>query len=344
MVNIRTFHSAQIPAPIKVTVAPGLVCKRLPRAIDTVGLYVPGGSAPLFSTVLMLAIPARLAGVGRMILTTPPGRDGRVNPAILAAAALCEIDEIYTIGGAQAIGALAYGTRQIPSVCKIFGPGNQWVTTAKQLVAQEAGGPAMDMPAGPSEVMVMADEGADPAFIAADLLSQAEHDPMAQVLLVSLDRALASRVEQQVAAQLENLPRGEIARASLGNARIIIASGRQEACEIINLYAPEHLILNVDDPAAIVTYIRNAGSVFLGPWTPEALGDYASGANHVLPTAGQARTFSGLGVESFMTFMTVQSCTPKALERIGPAVETMAAAEGLDAHRRAVSLRLSARS
>ena len=338
--NIEAFHAGQCPEHLSIETEPGLICERLPRPIETVGLYIPGGSAPLLSTVLMVAVPAMIAGVERLIMTTPPGPDGKINQVILAAAALCGVREIYAVGGAQAIGALAYGTEQIPRVDKIFGPGNQWVTMAKQLVSQEPGGPAIDMPAGPSEVMILVDADADPVFVAADLLAQAEHDPLAQVMLISLDDDVIRSIETELIRQLTVLPRRKIAGASLKNARAIIVTDRREASNIINHYAPEHLIVQTADPRSILPLIRNTGSVFLGGWTPEALGDYASGTNHVLPTFGAARAYSGLSVESFMKYITVQTCSKDALKQIGPSVELMAAAEGLDAHKRSVSIRL----
>jgi histidinol dehydrogenase len=288
----------------------------------------------------MLAVPAMIAGVERLVMTSPPGPDGKINPVVLAAASLCGITEIYAIGGAQAIGAMAYGTKQIPRVDKIFGPGNQWVTMAKQLVSQEPGGPAVDMPAGPSEVMILVDADANPAFVAADLLAQAEHDPLSQVMLLSLDVDILKSIESELTKQLTDLPRKDIAQAALENSRAIIVSDQSEAARIINLYASEHLIIQTSEPRSILPLIRNAGSIFLGSWTPEALGDYASGTNHVLPTAGGARAWSGLSVESFMKYISVQTCSKSALKQIGPTVEALAAAEELDAHKRSVSIRL----
>jgi histidinol dehydrogenase len=340
--NIKRFHKAQIPSSIEVETEPGVICRREARAIETAGLYVPGGTAPLVSTLLMLAVPAKVAGVQNRIVVTPPGKNGKVDPTILAAAYRCKVSRLFVVGGAQAIGALAYGTETIPKCDKIFGPGNAWVAAAKSLVAQEAGGPAIDMPAGPSEAMVLADAAADPAFIASDLLSQAEHDTVAQVVCVASTADVADRIEAEIEKQVSSLPRQDIARASLKYGRMIIADGRADVVEIVNRYAPEHLIIQLRNPETYVGAIRNAGSIFLGPWTPESVGDYASGTNHTLPTYGAARAYSGVTLESFVKFISIQKLTKKGLKRLGPVVERLAEMEGLEAHKRAVSLRLEA--
>lgn len=339
-INITKFHIAQKPNDIEVETMPGIICQRESRALETAGLYVPGGTAPLVSTLLMLAVPAKVAGVQNRIVVTPPGKNGDVNPAILAAAYHCDVTDVYTCGGAQAIAALAYGTESIPKCDKIFGPGNAYVAAAKSIAAQEAGGPAIDMPAGPSEAMVVADANANPVFVASDLLSQAEHDTLAQVVCVCSTKSVADAITSTIQAQLMTLPRRAIAESSLAFARIIIADKRADIIDIINRYAPEHLILQIDAPRTLVPAIRNAGSIFLGPWTPESVGDYASGTNHTLPTFGAARAHSGITLESFMKFISVQELTRSGLEAIGPTVETLASLEGLEAHRRAVSLRL----
>ena len=340
--NIKRFHKAQIPTPIEVETEPGVVCRREARAIETAGLYVPGGTAPLVSTLLMLAVPAKVAGVQNRIVVTPPSKNGEVDPVILAAAYRCKISRLFIVGGAQAIGALAYGTEAIPKCDKIFGPGNAWVAAAKSLVAQEAGGPAIDMPAGPSEAMVLADKAADPAFVASDLLSQAEHDTVAQVICIASSQEVADRVEVEIEKQVSTLPRETIARESLKHGRMIIADGREDIIDIVNRYAPEHLIVQLRDPDTYVGAIRNAGSIFLGPWTPESVGDYASGTNHTLPTYGAARAYSGVTLESFIKYVSIQKLTKKGLKRLGPVVERLAEMEGLEAHKRAVSLRLEA--
>lgn len=338
--NLRRFHAAQTAKPVRVATMPGLVCEKLPRPIARVGLYVPGGSAPLFSTALMLGVPSQLAGCPVRVLCTPPGKDGRVSPWILFAAQLCGIRDVFKVGGAQAIAAMAFGTATIPKCDKLFGPGNAFVTEAKQQVSALADGAAIDLPAGPSEVMVIADASADPAFVAADLLSQAEHGPDSQVVLVSLSRALLPRVAAAVEQQLADLPRAAIARRALAQSRFILAASPAEAAAIANAYAPEHLILQLAQPRTLLPQIAAAGSVFVGPWTPESLGDYASGTNHVLPTYGWARAYSGLGLADFSRTMTVQEATPRGLAKLGPVVERLAAAEGLAAHQRAVSVRL----
>ena len=338
--NIKLFHEAQIQGPIEVETEPGVVCQRISRAIETAGLYVPGGTAPLVSTLLMLAVPAQVAGVQNRIVVTPPSKDGRVNTTILAAAYRCDVSRLFVVGGAQAIAALAYGTETIPKCDKIYGPGNSWVAAAKSLVAQETGGPAIDLPAGPSEAMVVADNAADPIFVASDLLSQAEHDTVAQVVCVATSSKVAESIESELEKQVAELPREKIARASLKHGRMIIAEERADIIDIINRYAPEHLVVQLRDPDTYVGAIRNAGSIFLGPWTPESVGDYASGTNHTLPTNGAARAYSGITLESFLKYMSVQKLTKQGLKRLGPAVERLAEMEGLEAHKRAVSLRL----
>lgn len=342
--NIKKFHQAQIPQDIEVETTKGVICRREARAIETAGLYVPGGTAPLVSTLLMLAIPAKVAGVRHRIVVTPPSKDGKVNPAILAAAYRCKVTDVFACGGAQAIAALAYGTKSIPRCDKIFGPGNAYVATAKSLAAQEPGGPAIDMPAGPSEAMVVANEDANPVFVASDLLSQAEHDTLAQVVCVATSADVAKNIQTEIDKQIATLPRKEIAEAAMTQSRMIIADTRAYVVDIINRYAPEHLILQVKKPKTLVPAIRNAGSIFLGPWTPESVGDYASGTNHTLPTYGAARAYSGVTLESFIKYISIQKLSRKGLERLGPAVEKLAEMEGLEAHRRAVSLRLESKT
>lgn len=338
--NLRQFHLAQRLAPIRVETTPGVVCEKVSRPIERVGLYVPGGSAPLFSTALMLGVPSQIAGNPVRVLCTPPGRDGRVSPWILFAAQLCGITEVFKLGGAQAIAALAYGTLSVPKCDKLFGPGNSFVTEAKLQVSRDAAGAAIDLPAGPSEVMVIADNLADPAFVAADLLSQAEHGPDSQVVLVALSEKFAARVQAELQLQLALLPRGAIATEALTKSRIILAGSTAEAVTIANRYAPEHLILQVTEPRSLLPGITTAGSVFLGDLTPESLGDYASGTNHVLPTYGWARACSGLGLTDFLRTMTVQTASPRGLQKLGPVVERLALAENLTAHQRAVRVRL----
>lgn len=338
--NVKTFHAAQMPADIEVETEPGVVCRRETRAIDTAGLYIPGGTAPLVSTLIMLATPAKVAGVRRRIVVTPPGKDGTIDPVILACAYRCNVTDVFAVGGAQAIAALAYGTDTIPRCDKIFGPGNAYVAAAKSLVSSVPGGPAIDMPAGPSEAMVICDETADPAFIASDLLSQAEHDRVAQVICVSCCSHVSAAVEVELDKQLEVLSRKDIARDALAHARMIVTDDRADIVDIVNRYAPEHLIVQMDRPELLVPAIRNAGSIFLGPWTPESVGDYASGTNHTLPTNGAARAYSGITIESFLKFVSVQRLTKAGLKSLGPVVERMAEMEGLDAHRNAVTIRL----
>ncbi|MUH71881.1 histidinol dehydrogenase [Psychrosphaera haliotis] len=342
--QIKRFHEAQVQADVKVETSPGVVCELITQAISSVGLYIPGGSAPLPSTVLMLGVPAQIAGCKRTVLCTPPdtseGNKGGITAEILYAAKLCGIKEIYRTGGAQAIAAMAYGTESIAAVDKIFGPGNSFVTEAKQLVAQDPAGAAIDMPAGPSEVLVLADANANPAFVAADLLSQAEHGPDSQVILVSDSLQLIEKTKQDIESQLTLLPRADIAKKALANSRFILASDLNEAVEISNQYAPEHLIVQFDNARSWLSKLDNAASVFLGAYTPESAGDYASGTNHVLPTYGYSKVLSSLNLADFTRKFTVQEITPNGLAAIGPAIMTLAAAEGLDAHRNAVGLRL----
>ena len=336
--NIEKFHQTQLRQEDKIETTPGVTCWRKSVPIEKVGLYIPGGTAPLFSTVLMLAVPAVLAGCEEIVLCTPADPQGRIHPAVLYAADICGVSKIYKAGGAQAAAAMAYGTETIPKVYKIFGPGNQYVTTAKMLVSID--GTAVDMPAGPSEVLVIADEYADPEFIAADLLSQAEHGPDSQVILITNSKSTAENAAQEVRRQLKSLPRKDTASASLKNSRIIVLENLDDAFEAANRYAPEHLILNIKNPESFFGKIKNAGSVFAGPLTPESAGDYASGTNHTLPTNGYARSFSGVSVDSFMKKITFQQMSREGLKNIGPAIETMAEAEGLTAHKNAVSVRL----
>jgi len=339
--NVRAFHAAQLPTPLSLETMPGVRCERITRPLDSVGLYVPGGSAPLPSALIMSAIPAALAGVRRRALCTP-ARGGRVHPAILATARLCGIDEVYAVGGAQAIAALAYGTETIPKVDKIVGPGSAWVTAAKQVVAEDPQGAALDLPAGPSEVLVIADDSARPEFVAADLLAQAEHDPLSQALLLTTSRGLALAVRATALQQLQTLSRGDILRRSLARSRLILVPDLDAAIELSNEYAPEHLLLQVREPRALLERVQSAGSVFLGPWSPEPMGDYCSGTNHVLPTYGYARAYSGLSVVDFLKRITVQELTEDGLRGLGPTASTLARLEGLDAHALAVDLRLSA--
>lgn len=335
--NIRTFHKIQIPDARKIETTPGVFCWQKAVPIGSVGLYIPGGTAPLFSTVLMLAVPAQLAGCSEIVLCTPPRKDGTVDPAILYAAKLAGVTRVFRLGGVQAIGAMAYGV-VTPRVDKIFGPGNQYVMAAKQMVSFND--VAIDMPAGPSEVAVVADENANPVFIAADLLSQAEHGPDSQVVLVLKGDGILQKVQEEINNQLQQLPRKEVAAKALENSRIIIAGDDDFIVGLINWYAPEHLIINTLNYAALSSRIQNAGSVFLGKFSPESVGDYASGTNHTLPTNGWARSFSGLNMDSFMKKITFQEITAAGLKNLGPVVERMAEAEHLEAHRNAVSVRL----
>lgn len=336
--NIATFHEAQRFQGKKIETAPGVVCWQKAVPIEKVGLYIPGGTAPLFSTVLMLAVPARLAGCREIVLCTPPDREGRVNPAILYAARLAGVHRIFKAGGVQAIGAMAYGTETVPKVYKIFGPGNQYVMAAKQQVSLHE--VAIDMPAGPSEVLVVADEKANPVFVAADLLSQAEHGVDSQVLLVTTSDRMLERVREEVQVQLEKLPRRELAVRSLEHSKLILVHSMEEAMELANAYAPEHLILEVEDYTSLSEKVVNAGSVFMGAYTPESAGDYASGTNHTLPTSGYARAYSGVNLDSFVRKITFQELSPEGIRNIGPAIEKLASGEQLDAHKNAVTLRL----
>ena len=336
--NIATFHEAQRFQGKKIETAPGVVCWQKAVPIEKVGLYIPGGTAPLFSTVLMLAVPARLAGCREIVLCTPPDREGRGNPAILHAARLAGVHRIFKAGGVQAIGAMAYGTETVPKVYKIFGPGNQYVMAAKQQVALHE--VAIDMPAGPSEVLVVADEKANPVFVAADLLSQAEHGADSQVLLVTTSDRMLERVREEVQVQLEKLPRRELAVRSLEHSKLILVHSMEEAMELANAYAPEHLILEVEDYTSLSEKVVNAGSVFMGAYTPESAGDYASGTNHTLPTSGYARAYSGVNLDSFVRKITFQELSPEGIRNIGPAIEKLASGEQLDAHKNAVTLRL----
>lgn len=336
--NIEVFHKAQQESGKVIETMPGVQCWRKPVAIEKVGLYIPGGSAPLFSTILMLGIPAMIAGCKEIILCTPSNAKGEVHPAVLYTAEQIGLDRVYKIGGVQAIAAMAYGTESIPRVHKIFGPGNQYVTCAKQLINKD--GVAIDMPAGPSEVAVLADETCVPAFVAADLLSQAEHGPDSQVLLVTTNADIIKPVQEQVAAQLAQLLRKDIAAKALENSRIILVRDNEEAMALLNEYAPEHLIVACKDDIAIADAVVNAGSVFLGNYSPESAGDYASGTNHTLPTNGYATAYSGVSLDSFVKKITYQRLTKEGLQNIGSTIEIMAAAEGLDAHKNAVTLRL----
>ena len=338
--NVQAFHVAQTPRNVTLETMPGVRCERLIRPIATVGLYVPAGSAPLPSTVIMLAVPARIAGCPTRVLCTPPNSEGRANAAVLVAARMCGIDTVFKVGGAQAIAALAYGTASIPKVDKIFGPGNAWVTAAKQLVASDPAGAACDLPAGPSEVMVIADDSARASFVAADLLAQAEHDPQAQAILVTTSVSLAAAVNCEVSVQMTSLSRRSILNQSVATSRCIVVPDIETALSVANEYAAEHLILEVRDPRRLLPEIRNAGSVFLGSWTPEPMGDYCSGTNHVLPTYGHARAYSGLSVLDFVKGITVQELSPEGLRALGPVAVELARLEGLDGHAAAVTRRL----
>ncbi len=337
--NIETFHEAQKDEFVKVETMPGVNCYRKSVGIDKVGLYIPGGTAPLFSTVLMLAVPAKIAGCRELVLCTPPDKEGNVHPAILYTAQLVGIDIIFKVGGAQAVAAMTFGTETVPQVYKIFGPGNQYVTAAKQLAMKY--GVAIDMPAGPSEVAVYADESAVPAFVAADLLSQAEHGVDSQVVLVASSEAVVEAVKTEVSNQLKTLPRAEMASKALDNSVAIVLNDQGAAIELLNEYGAEHLILSVKDHWEVADRIVNAGSIFLGNYTPESAGDYASGTNHTLPTNGYAKMYSGVSLDSFVKKITYQEITQEGLKVLGPVVETMAAAEQLEAHKNAVTLRLN---
>jgi histidinol dehydrogenase len=340
--RIESWHRAGMAQPYVVDTAEGVRCERILRAIARVGLYVPAGSAPLPSTALMLAVPARLAGCRQVVLCTPPRADGSGDPAVLHAARVCGIDRVFKLGGAQAIAAMAYGTGSVPKCDKLFGPGNAFVTEAKRQVSMQSDGAAIDMPAGPSEVLVIADAGANPTFVAADLLSQAEHGPDSQVLLLSDDATQLDAVDRELAVQLARLPRADVARQALSSSCAIRVDAIEDAFAISNEYAPEHLILALRQPRDWLDHVEAAGSVFLGDWAPEALGDYCSGTNHVLPTGGAARAISGLSVGSFQNAISVQAVDRAGLAAIGPTAVTIARAEGLEAHARAVTLRLEA--
>jgi len=342
--NIRTFHSAQLPQDIKLETSPGVLCELKYAAFDSVGLYIPGGSAPLPSTVLMLGVPAQLANCRRVVLVTPPGQPkaSDIAPEIIYAARLCGISEIYTVGGAQAVAALAYGTDSIAKVDKIFGPGNRFVTEAKQQVSKDPLGAAIDMPAGPSEVLVIADETANPAFVAADLLSQAEHGVDSQVVLISDSQELLDKTVQAMNEQLLKLPRAIIAKKAIDHSRFILTADLETAALVSNLYAPEHLIIQTNQDQQLLPKLSNAASIFVGAWTPESAGDYASGTNHVLPTYGYSRTHSSLSLLDFYRRYTVQTITSQGIKAIGPAIITLASAEGLTAHANAVKVRLTA--
>ena len=336
--NIEAFHEAQKTARVEVITAPGVRCWQEKRPIQKVGLYIPGGTAPLFSTILMLAVPAKIAGCKEVVLCTPPDKEGKINPAILFTANLCGIDKIYKVGGIQAIGAMTFGTQSISKVYKIFGPGNQFVTVAKQMATKF--NVSIDMPAGPSELLVVADDTANPAFVASDLLSQAEHGVDSQVILVSTSKKLIAATEQELQEQRERLPRKAIAEKAIANSKLIYLKTKEEALDLIDAYGPEHFIVATADNAYYVNNISNAGSVFIGNYTPESAGDYASGTNHTLPTNGYAKQYSGVNLDSFMKSMTFQEISEQGIQHIGKAIELMAEAEGLQAHKNAVSLRL----
>jgi histidinol dehydrogenase len=339
---VTRFHATQSLAPIRLETSPGVVCERLIVPLHAVGLYVPAGTAPLPSTAIMLAVPARIAGCVVRVMCTPPRPDGAADPAVLAVARMCGIERVFKLGGAQAVAAMAYGTATVPKVDKIFGPGNSWVTAAKQIVAADADGAALDMPAGPSEVLVIADASARPPFVAADLLAQAEHSVDAQVVLVTVSRSLAAACIDEVERQMATLPRRAIVAESIAGSRVLVVPDLETALDLSNRYAPEHLILHVASPRQWLPRVRNAGSVFLGAWTPETMGDYCSGTNHVLPTYGHARAYSGLGVLDFVKRMTVQEVSPEGLADLGLTARTLARLESLDAHANAVTVRLDA--
>lgn len=340
--NIKTFHEAQKPSDISLTTTPGVHCELRFTALDAVGLYIPGGSAPLPSTVLMLGVPALVAGCNNKLLCTPPNKQQLIAPEIAYAARKCGIDNVFLCGGAQAVAAMALGTESIPQVDKIFGPGNSFVTEAKQQVSQRADGAAIDMPAGPSEVLVLADEFANPEFVASDLLSQAEHGPDSQAILVSNSETLIEEAKAAVERQLATLSRADIARPAMENARYILADTIEQAIEASNAYAAEHLIVQIENARDYLPKIKHAGSIFLGPWSPESAGDYASGTNHVLPTYGYAKNYSSLGLLDFMRRFTIQELSADGMRNLGPAIMALAAAEGLDAHEQAVALRMQA--
>lgn len=339
--NVRKFHEAQRPHILKVETSPGVLCEQHFRAIDAVGLYVPAGVAPLPSAAIMTAVPAAIAGCGTRILCTPPRKDGTADPAVLVAARMCGVERVFKVGGAQAIAAMAYGTQMIPKVDKVFGPGSAWVTAAKLLCANDPDGAALDLPAGPSEVLVIADDSARAEFVAADLLAQAEHSTDAQVVFVTISEALARAVLVELESQMRKLDRESTLRASIDHSRIFLVDTLEQAFEVSNAYAPEHLIVQVTGARDWLDHVRNAGSVFLGFWTPETMGDYCSGTNHVLPTYGFARAYSGLSLSDFMKRITVQELTADGLKDLGPTAIDIAALEGLDAHANAVKVRLA---
>lgn len=336
--NIRRFHEAQMPGVVRVETSPGVVCVQKAVPVRRVGLYVPGGSAPLFSSVLMLAVPARVAGCGEIVLCTPPDKKGKANPAIVYTASFCGVKDIFKIGGAQAIAAMAYGTRTLDRCDKIYGPGNRYVMKAKQMVGLSVA--AIDMPAGPSEVMVLADGSADPEFVAADFLSQSEHGPDSQSILVCTSEAIAKSVVDAVARQTARLSRGSIIAKALDHSRMVVLTSREDIIDFANEYAPEHLIISMRDPWSVADKVVAAGSIFIGNYSPESAGDYASGTNHTLPTSGWARSFSGLNLDAFMRKMTIQEISREGLSGLGDTIRTMALAEGLDAHAAAVEVRL----
>jgi histidinol dehydrogenase len=338
--NVQRFHEAQRSAPLSIETSPGVLCERYFVPLEAVGLYVPAGTAPLPSAAIMLAAPARIAGCERRVLCTPPRRDGTADPAVLVVASACDVTEVFKVGGAQAVAAMAYGTESVPKVDKIFGPGNAWVTAAKLLVSNDPQGAALDLPAGPSEVLVIADDHANPEFVASDLLAQAEHSVDAQAVLVALSRAFAERVIAELDRQLQTLSRVQTLAESIRNTRIFVTDTLDAALALSNAYAPEHLILQIDSPRSALPKVRHAGSVFLGQWTPETMGDYCSGTNHVLPTYGFARAYSGLSLIDFMKRMTVQELSADGLRDLGPTAIQIAALEGLDAHANAVERRL----
>lgn len=339
--NVQRFHEAQLARPISIETSPGVRCERHYRAIESVGLYVPAGVAPLPSAAIMLAVPAKIAGCKTTVLCTPPRKDGRADPAVLVIAQLCGIDRVFKLGGGQAIAAMAYGTESVPKVDKVFGPGNAWVTAAKILVANDPDGAALDLPAGPSEVLVIADDTARAEFVAADLLAQAEHSADAQAVLVSTSRTLIEAVIEELERQMRRLGRERTLRESINHARLFLVGSLEDALELSNQYAPEHLIIETEQPRTWLPRVRNAGSVFLGAWTPETMGDYCSGTNHVLPTYGFARAYSGLSLTDFLKRMTVQELTADGLRDLGPTAVTIAELEGLDAHANAVQVRLA---
>lgn len=338
MRNIEQFHVAQLSGPVRVETSPGVFCVQKAVPISRVGLYIPGGTAPLFSTVLMLALPAKVAGCKEVILCTPPRRDGMVNPVVLYAAMRCGVKRVFKVGGAQAIAAMAYGTESVPAVDKIFGPGNRYVTKAKEILSSRV---AIDMPAGPSEVLVLADSTAVPAFVASDLLSQAEHGSDSQAILVCPNEQIADAVNEELAVQLDALPRKELAVKALENSRVLVLGNACDRIDFINMYAPEHLIISAENPWGIAEEITAAGSVFIGNYSPESAGDYASGTNHTLPTSGWARSHSGVNIDSFMRKITYQELTPDGIMQLGDVIVEMARAEGLDAHANAALLRMN---